>query len=109
MKWLSSSGMSSRPWSQPPAFEEPLSLKVSLERLRGNVLGSEDADLRDYYLQTLSDSQSYHLVYVDESGCDKRAGLMDIKNGVLSELLKTYTKQAQSKQCAWVTGISGHI
>lgn len=34
----------------------------------------QNADLRDYYLHTLSDFRSYHLVYVDESGCDKRIG-----------------------------------
>ncbi|KAJ6114185.1 hypothetical protein N7512_007630 [Penicillium capsulatum] len=33
-----------------------------------------NADLRELYLHNLSDFQSYHLVYVDESGCDKRAG-----------------------------------
>jgi transposase len=31
-------------------------------------------DLRDYYLHSLSEFRSYHLVYVDESGCDKRIG-----------------------------------
>lgn len=31
-------------------------------------------DLRDAYIHYLSDFQSYHLVYVDESGCDKRIG-----------------------------------
>lgn len=33
-----------------------------------------NADLREFYLHNLSDFQSYHLVYVDESGCDKRVG-----------------------------------
>lgn len=33
-----------------------------------------NAELRDYYLYNLSDFKSYHLVYVDESGCDKRIG-----------------------------------
>jgi hypothetical protein len=32
-----------------------------------------NADLRELYLRNLSDFQSYHLVYMDESGCDKRA------------------------------------
>jgi hypothetical protein len=31
-------------------------------------------DLRDFYLHNLSAFRSYHLVYVDESGCDKRIG-----------------------------------
>jgi transposase len=33
-----------------------------------------NADLRDFHVHNLSDFQSYHLVYVDESGCDKRVG-----------------------------------
>jgi hypothetical protein len=32
------------------------------------------AHLRDYYLYNLSSFRSYHLVYVDKSGCDKRIG-----------------------------------
>ena len=31
-------------------------------------------DLRDEYHHLISDFKSYHLVYVDESGCDKRTG-----------------------------------
>jgi transposase len=31
-------------------------------------------DLRDEYSHFISDFKSYHLVYVDESGCDKRIG-----------------------------------
>ena len=34
----------------------------------------QNQDLRDYYLHNLSAFKSYHLVYVDESGCDKRIG-----------------------------------
>ena len=34
----------------------------------------QNTDLREFYLHKLSDFQSYHLVYVDESGCDKRVG-----------------------------------
>lgn len=33
-----------------------------------------NADLREWYLHNLSDFQSYQLVSVDESGCDKRVG-----------------------------------
>jgi transposase len=38
------------------------------------IAGERNADLRDYYLYNLSAFRSYHLVYVDESGCDKRVG-----------------------------------
>jgi transposase len=34
----------------------------------------QNPDLRDLYLYNLSAFRSYHLVYVDESGCDKRIG-----------------------------------
>jgi hypothetical protein len=38
------------------------------------IARERNAELRDYYLHTISSFQSYHLVYVCESGCDKRAG-----------------------------------
>lgn len=38
------------------------------------IARERNAELRDYYLHTISSFRSYHLVYVDESGCDKRAG-----------------------------------
>lgn len=34
----------------------------------------QSAELRGIYLHNLSEFESYHLVYVDESGCDKRIG-----------------------------------
>ncbi|CDM37250.1 Probable transposable element [Penicillium roqueforti FM164] len=33
-----------------------------------------NADLRELYLHNLLEFQSYHQVYMDESGCGKRAG-----------------------------------
>jgi hypothetical protein len=39
-----------------------------------NVPQERNADLRDFFLYNLSKFRSYHLVYVDESGCDKRIG-----------------------------------
>lgn len=38
------------------------------------VAKERNADLRDFYLHRLSEYRSYHLVYVDESGCDRRIG-----------------------------------
>lgn len=38
------------------------------------IAQERNADLRDLYLHNLSAFRSYHLVYVDESGCDKRVG-----------------------------------
>jgi hypothetical protein len=36
------------------------------------VASERNADLRDFYLHNLFSFRSYHLVYVDESGCEKR-------------------------------------
>lgn len=36
------------------------------------IAKQRNADLRDFYLHNLSEFHSYHLVYVDESGCDKQ-------------------------------------
>jgi hypothetical protein len=38
------------------------------------IAKARNADLRDLYLYNTSDFRSYHYVFVDESGCDKRAG-----------------------------------
>jgi transposase len=38
------------------------------------IAQQRDEDLRDYYLHRISDFKSYHLIFVDESGCDRRAG-----------------------------------
>jgi hypothetical protein len=39
------------------------------------VAKEQNADLRDFYLHNLSEFRSYHLVYIDESGCDNRIGI----------------------------------
>lgn len=54
-----SRALRSRNWSKKTAR------RVAMER---------NPDLRDLYLHNLSDFRSYHLVYVDESGCDKLVG-----------------------------------
>ena len=46
-------------------WSKKVARRVALER---------NADLRDFYLHNLSAFRSYHLVYIDESGCDKRVG-----------------------------------
>ena len=38
------------------------------------IAQQRDADLRDYYLHRMSKYKSYQLVFVDESGVDRRAG-----------------------------------
>jgi hypothetical protein len=38
------------------------------------IAQERNADLRDLYLHNLSAFRSYHLVHIDESGCDKRVG-----------------------------------
>ena len=36
-------------------------------------------DLHDFYLYNLSVFRSYHLIYIDESGCNKLAGFKRIR------------------------------
>ena len=38
------------------------------------IAQQRDADLRDFYLHRISKHKSYQLIFVDESGCDGRAG-----------------------------------
>jgi len=38
------------------------------------VARERNADLRDLYLHNMSAFRSYHLVFIDETGCDKRIG-----------------------------------
>lgn len=44
------------------------------KKVARRVAQERNSDLRDFYLYSLSAFSSYHLVYIDESGCDKRAG-----------------------------------
>jgi len=43
-------------------------------KIARRVAHERNADLRDTYFHNLSAFRSYHLVYVDESGCDRRGG-----------------------------------
>lgn len=38
------------------------------------IAKEQSAELRDSYLYKLTQFRSYHLVFIDESGCDKRIG-----------------------------------
>jgi len=44
------------------------------KKMARRVAKEQNADLRDFYLHNISSLRSYHLVYVDESGCDTRVG-----------------------------------
>jgi transposase len=44
------------------------------KKVARRIAQERNADLRNYYLHQLSDFRSYHLIFIDESGCDKRAG-----------------------------------
>jgi transposase len=44
------------------------------KKIARRVAKQRNADLREFYLYRLSAFESYHLVYIDESGCDRRAG-----------------------------------
>lgn len=43
------------------------------KRIR-RIAQQRDADLRDHYLHRISQYKSYQLIFVDESGCDRREG-----------------------------------
>jgi hypothetical protein len=45
------------------------------KKVARQVAKERNPDLRDYYLHNLSEVRSYHLVYIDESGCDQRIGI----------------------------------
>jgi transposase len=45
-----------------------------LNKAARQIAKEQNADLQDYYLHRISCYSLYQLVYVDESGCDKRAG-----------------------------------
>jgi hypothetical protein len=44
------------------------------KKVTRQIAKDRNADLRDLYLHDASAFRSYHLVFVDESGCDKRVG-----------------------------------
>jgi hypothetical protein len=44
------------------------------KKVARRIAKEQSADLRDMYLYDLSAFEPYHVVYVDESGCDTRAG-----------------------------------
>jgi hypothetical protein len=44
------------------------------KKVTRRVANERNDDLRDFYLHRLSSFRSHQLVYVDESGCDKRIG-----------------------------------
>jgi hypothetical protein len=67
-------------WDESRVQATNPSLKLALasvgrsKRVTRQRAKEQNADLRDFYMHNLSDVQSHHLVYVDESGCDKRSG-----------------------------------
>ena len=50
-------------------FSEDWSKKTIQQRAR-----EHNADLQDFYFHSIADFHSYHLVFVDESECDKQIG-----------------------------------
>ena len=67
-------------WDESEVLVTPSSISRALaaigwsEKTARRVAKQQRADLRDLYLHDLSAFRSYHLVFVDESGCDKRIG-----------------------------------
>lgn len=67
-------------WDEFQTLATPSSVKMALatkgwsKKTTRKKAKEQNADLRDFYLYNLSEFKSYHLVYIDESGCDKRVG-----------------------------------
>jgi transposase len=67
-------------WNHFQVYITTSSLKRALascgwtKKTIGCIARAQNADLRDLYLYNTSDFRSYHYVFVDESGCDKRVG-----------------------------------
>jgi hypothetical protein len=67
-------------WDEFDVFVSPSSISRALrsiywsKKTAHRVAKERNPDLRDLYLHNLSAFRSYHLVYVDESGCDKLIG-----------------------------------
>jgi transposase len=57
-------------------FSISRSLKAAgwLKKAARQIAKEQNAELRDFYLYNLTQFHSYHLVFIDESGCDKRIG-----------------------------------
>jgi hypothetical protein len=52
-----------------------LAFKGWIKKTNRRVANGRNADIRELYLRNLSDFRSYHIIYVDESGCDKCIGI----------------------------------
>jgi transposase len=67
-------------WDEFNILPSPSSVKRALTRAgwtRKKIqqkAREQNTQLRDFYQHKLSEYRSYHLVFVDESGCDKRVG-----------------------------------
>jgi hypothetical protein len=53
------------------ALPSIMSVTLLLGKVARRIAKEQNPDLRDFYPHKLSVFRSYHLVYVDESGCDK--------------------------------------
>ena len=58
----------------PTAMSRMLKTEGWSRKTNRRVAKQRNPDLRELYLYKLSDCRSYQLVFIDESGCDKRSG-----------------------------------
>lgn len=56
------------------SIRRALSRKHWSKKTTWKKVREQNKDLRDEYSHFISDFCSYHLIYVDESGCDKQIG-----------------------------------
>jgi hypothetical protein len=60
----------------PSTISRTLKVAGRSKKACHRVARERNADLRDFYMHKLSSFCFHHLVYVEESGCDKRIGFM---------------------------------
>jgi transposase len=58
----------------PTTMSRMLKTERWSRKTNGRVARQRNSDLRELYLYKLSDCRSYQLIFIDESGCDKRSG-----------------------------------
>lgn len=58
----------------PTTMSRMLKTEKWSRKTNGRAAKQRNPDLRELYLYKLSDCRSYQLVFIDESGCDKRSG-----------------------------------
>lgn len=99
MWWKSSCWMNSTYPYLSPRSATPCVVKGGQRRRLDKKSRERNADSRDDYCYLISEFCSYHLVYVDESECDKRIGFRRTGWSPLGKALVQVSKSNRDQQC----------